>query len=297
MSGGFVVGWASDMSCGDVRNWLAADGRDSTGAGHLRAIPPGLDAHLSWCSQCRDEVAAAARFEARLCQGLSDWIGGASDLAGRDDELAEIAVGRSRLEAVLEARLSEISPESPVVGALPEGTANVTSTPLKRPVGKRRWARRMTFAASICLLVVMLAVWWRPVSSVERVAVERATLAATARLLASNHPYQGVLPSSVDGSLLRGAVPAYVEVENRRVDVLRFAFRQRTRVIEGRLLVIPVRMLADVPPATFFMGGPLRYTDQFAASWWVEGDFAYACCLTTADESAFRALLPRPWTT
>lgn len=295
MSSGFVVGWASDMSCGDVRNWLAAGGRESTGAGHLRAIPPELDAHLAWCSHCRDEVAAVIRFESRLSQGLSDWVGGGSEFGRRDEDAAEIAAGRTRLQAVLDARLVDApAVESSAVSA-PREELPVPS--LKRQGGRRRWVRRIVAAASACLLVAMLVVWWRPVSSVERVTFERATLSASAQLLASNRPYQGVLPSSVDGSLLRGAVPAYVEVENRRIDVLRFAFRQRSRVIEGRLLIIPVRMLADVPPATFFMGGPLRYTDQFAASWWVEGDFAYACCLTTADEAAFRALLPRRWTT
>ncbi len=281
------------MSCGDVRNWLAADGRDSAGGGHLRTTPPDVATHLAWCSQCREEVAAALRFEDRLSQGLVAWVNGSPEGSRQGEESAEIAAGRARLQSLLDARL-DVATATVSSGSV--SPHPVAAGPLASGRSRWRWGRSLVAVVSACLLVALLAVWQRP-AAVERVALERASLSASARLLASNHPYQGVLPSSIDGSLLRGAVPAYVEVENQRVEVLRFAFRQRSRVIEGRLLVIPVRMLADVPAATYFMGGPLRYTDQFAASWWVEGKFAFACCLTTADEAAFRALLPRRLTT
>lgn len=311
--------WVVFMTCGDVRNWLATGGRVSTPGGLLSAPSPEVEAHLTWCSQCREELAACLRFESKLQAGLVEWVAGLTPIASADPlpsneplpnpTLGEIHTAQQRLLLLLDARLAA-STIVPVVDAPPsmstalsELVEPLASTPLTNEHSAlpktRRWTRRVRVASVVAagLLMVLLAAFWWPVTRVERLAIERSTLAGSAQLLASAVPYSGALPASFDSRLLRGAVAAYADVSGLRVDVLRFSFRRKSRVIEGRLLIIPVRRIVDVPGAASFPGGPLRYTDQFAASWWVEGDYAFACCLTTAEEAAFRALLPPRLTT
>ena len=75
--------------------------------------------------------------------------------------------------------------------------------------------------------------------------------------------------------------------------MLQFALRLRSGVVQGRLVAVPVAWLTDVPPKSGYLSGSLRYVDRYAATWWVEGQYAYACCLTSADEQTFRSLQPR----
>ena len=127
----------------------------------------------------------------------------------------------------------------------------------------------------------------------DRAEVELASLGQAALLREGSAGVPGAWPASLDRRLLSGAVPAVVEVRGRLVEVIQFAFRRRNGVVQGRLLIIPVASLADRPASTVYLSGSLRYVDRFAATWWVEGQFAYACCLTTAEEEAFRSLQPR----
>ncbi len=282
------------MTCGDVLNWLTAGGADATTRDHVRALPPELESHLAWCSHCRGEVAAFARFEGRLEQGLVDWVDGVADAPASPSERAEIDAARQRLQTLLDSRWSETT--TPPANT-PPATTQPATAPARRPSSRGRLTRRVLSVVAATLLVALFASLWLPSSRVERIVIERSTLSASARLLAASSPYQGVLPATFDSTLLQGAVSAYADASGLRVEVLRFAFRRRSRVIEGRLLVVPARWLADVPQSASFPNGPLRYTDQFAATWWIEGDYAFACCLTTADEAAFRSLLPRRLTT
>jgi membrane protease YdiL (CAAX protease family) len=294
------------MNCRDVRLWLAssplaADEELGAGQGHSDT-----DRHLAWCGDCRDEAARLRAFELRLKDRLAVWL--------TADEPAVPTASKTRLLALLESLpvgsppapgspgplMSEpvLSQEETSLGATAHEERVVSGpvgSPLRSPGRIQRTARRMALwsvAAMLLVGLVTLLLATRP-ARLDRTEIELASLAQAARLQDGAARFSGAWPAALDRRLLNGAVPALVEIRGRQVEVIQFAFRRRTGVVQGRLLILPLSSLAEVPASAVFLSGGLRYVDRFAATWWVEGQFAYACCLTTAEEEAFRSLQPR----
>jgi membrane protease YdiL (CAAX protease family) len=299
------------MNCRDVRLWLAsrplaADEELGAGQGHSDT-----DRHLAWCGDCRDEAARLRAFELRLKDRLEVWL--------TADEPAVPTASKARLLALLESLpvgspaasgspgplmaepvMSEpvMSQEDTSLGATSTGERAVSGPvglPPRSPGRINRTARRMALwsvAAMLLVGLVTLLLATRP-ARLDRTEIELASLGQAARLQDGAARLSGAWPAALDRRLLNGAVPALVEIRGRQVEVIQFAFRRRTGVVQGRLLILPLSSLAEVPASAVFLSGGLRYVDRFAATWWVEGQFAYACCLTTAEEEAFRSLQPR----
>jgi hypothetical protein len=282
------------MNCGDVRLWLASRPSvvDDDAGGVAAGVRREAERHLGWCGDCRDEAARLRDFEVRLKDRLVAWL--AADESTR--AVAESAGAKARLLSLLES-----VPVDSSTGAHSSPAADTRSgaaMPAARPAlpkTSRRGVRRLVIWSVAALLLVGLGTFLlmsRP-ARLDRAEVELASLGQAALLREGSAGVPGAWPASLDRRLLSGAVPAVVEVRGRLVEVIQFAFRRRNGVVQGRLLIIPVASLADRPASTVYLSGSLRYVDRFAATWWVEGQFAYACCLTTAEEEAFRSLQPR----
>jgi hypothetical protein len=202
------------------------------------------------------------------------------------------ADGRERVLARLAQEWQVLASEAPV------------DTPLSTVQSGRssaRWMRRGVLAASVSVvLVAAFATWWTAAPRLDAREIEIAAVSTglAARREIPEVPYTWEWPRSFNASLLRSARRVLVPVRNSEVVLLSFDLRRgRGRSVPGWLIVVPAHWLKTAPPAGEFLGGEFSYSERHTATWWVEGDYAYACGLGSGDTRLFQACLPQHWAT
>lgn len=163
---------------------------------------------------------------------------------------------------------------------------------------RRRWLGRISLAAA-CVVAAAIGIWsiWPKAPSID--LDEMASLVATDNIGPENlaeftHFGNGWLPHVPSTMITRMLVDPPRRLEN---DVALYFFKvpgaRRTTILNGRLLVIPKRLvnLSDVPTAASFLAGPTVYKAGYCTTAWVEGEFVYVCCLS--GENELPRLIPR----
>ena len=235
------------------------------------------------------DVAELARVRATGLAGVQvTGVGGVNSGAASDLNSGEF---RSDREA-----LSQPAPAFPAdrrfadAGSIGNGTAAT----------RRRWLVRVGQAvAAVCLMTAIGGgVWWslRPVArqstldDVTKLAIDANPAAMSAIFTFSN----GVVPKkpgTMSTDILKSA-----PLQLGELDVAVFFFTIRGsggKSYEGRLVVMPLASVSDVPSATSFPALPVSYKPPFATTAWVEGDRVYVCCVKNGGEDIL-LLLRRP---
>lgn len=224
-------------------------------------------------------------------------------LRERLDEVVVPVEGRQRVLARLAREWPAIAAESPVT--VPASDVHPATVPPRHK--SPRWLQRGVLAGGVsALLLIGFAAWWTVPPRLEAQEIELAAVTSGMTVSAglkglrevSEVPYTWEWPRSFNTSLLRSARRVILPVQNREVVLLTFDLRRgRGRSVPGWLIVVPAHWLKTAPPAAEFLGGEFSYSPRHTATWWVEGDYAYACGLGTGDTRLFEACQPRHWAT
>ncbi|MGQ0635165.1 MAG: hypothetical protein ACT4QC_11180 [Planctomycetaceae bacterium] len=166
---------------------------------------------------------------------------------------------------------------------------------------RRRWFLA-TFAASAAALAIGWLWLWRP-------AAPKWQIDDLTRRLLDESLSPAALPDF--GQFASGALPVppttmrthWISAPPRALiegnaAVYFFDVPTKRGPTEARLLVIPIARLAEAPTAEAFLAGPAYYPAlERCSTAWVEGKFAYICCVK-GGENILQKLRPaRPETT
>lgn len=253
--------------------------------------PQGLDEaarHVEACPACQMVVHRQDEIDAEIgsvCRDVPLPVGLKERL------LAGIVAAETPVRESAEGSHPGSAAEAPPV-VMPTGKS------IPRPT-RRRWLRVASAAAAIAL-VAGSAVWFflpRATVDLEKVAQrltekidpdELAPFTQFGNGLAPEPPASMVIPRTL-GSALR--LPGAEFDAQADIAVYVFKVSGPGRVVSrGRLAVVPKAYVINVPRETRF-GAP-NYRGGFVTSTWVEGRFAYVCCLEGASLEGLRAVNP-----
>lgn len=103
------------------------------------------------------------------------------------------------------------------------------------------------------------------------------------------------IPTTMETLALTSPVRVMFEGEPVAVYLLSLPVRGRSPAVTGFLLAVPVSRVVDVPAAEAFLAaGPNYRRLGYCSTAWVEGDFAYLCCVSGGENNLRRLLPPRP---
>lgn len=219
-------------------------------------------------------------------------------LRERLDQVPVPPEGRERVLAQLTREWQTISAMADHEGVAGSESAASVSRSMGRTVRRTRlWLSATGLSAA---LLIALGLWWSAAPRLDAREIEFAAIAAPSHLADSDTgvPYTWEWPRSFNASLLRSARRVVINVHGREVVLLSFDLRRgRARPVPGWFVVVPARWLKTAPGVGEFLGGEFSYSARHTATWWVEGNFAYACVLGTGDTRLFEACLPQRWST
>ncbi|MSR58337.1 MAG: hypothetical protein EXS05_11785 [Planctomycetaceae bacterium] len=198
---------------------------------------------------------------------------------------------QSRLLAALQipsdaAATDRVSKDGPM-------SVEVAAASVKHGPQNRLWLRHSVLAAA-CVFVV-LGAWFvirppRPTLNLDELTAQVIELVdpqALPEFAVGDVPPP---PRSMDTRFLR-IPPKRLPGDSAALYCFRFK-TPRGRIIEGRLLAVPVAQLKNAPTSSSFLGRPAVYLAQgFCSSQWAEGGYAYVCLLK-GGESDLNRLLP-----
>lgn len=247
-----------------------------------------------------DETAAAALAEARRhleeCRSCQVVVRGNERLDRQIGEVCRDVPVPDDLKNRLFASIAEAGRAVPSTARIVE---TVPAAPTASCLPRRRWIGKL-IAAAICLTVAGGGVWFGTHRPLPVLSLDQwIELAISENLTAEGLP---VLTAHADGTLPQ--LPAtmkvrYLTEQPRQLAdgrgaayFFQFPSLRGKRMVDGRLLVIPVRWIAPPPAATAFLSRPAVYLGPFCASIWVEGEFCYVC-LVKGGENELHTLQAR----
>ncbi len=192
--------------------------------------------------------------------------------------------------------------------ALTEIMVASTATPRLPVRSRRRLFVKVSVAAMACLALIGFAVFWlQPQTS----TISLTEIAGRVAVSGLDPEQMAEFAKFYDWRFAKGLVPqppTTMRTQRLAVPPRRFSDQPNVAVyfftltsrkgtsLEGRLVVVPRRFLKanEVPLATSFLGAPVTYRIGFFTTAWVEGDFAYVCCLSGSENELRRLETPRP---
>jgi hypothetical protein len=261
------------------------------------AVLAGATRHAESCPACRAAVRRQERLDTKigaLCRdvpvpdGLRERL--LASLEPANDERPTLeesiaATGSAETETETEAAAPTLMP----VGA---------TGPAVLVVATRQRLLKRVAAAVACTLVAGMGVWYAVRSA--RPTLDLSDLVAEAiadELMPEGLPdYTGPAALRVPDSMeTRYLVDSPRQLATPQAAV--YFFRMRTpggRLVEGRLLVVPYRLLVNPPIAASFLAGSAYYPGHgYCASTWFEGELVYVC-LAKGGEDDLRRLRRAP---
>jgi hypothetical protein len=188
---------------------------------------------------------------------------------------------------------------------------SAAASDLQRPVGPSvpsisrtspavfRLTRRRSFAAAAAgLCLAAGSVWFvnsrQPTVDLDdlvgQVIADDTTLDLLAPATSTAEDEQHVLPETMNTRVLVGP-PRLFGDHQPRIHIYIFTMRRNGRLVEGRLLAVPVAILRNPPIVSGFLTQPAAYREHgFCSSAWVEGRYAYVC-LVRGSEHDLRSLV------
>jgi hypothetical protein len=275
------------MNCQIARQTLELFRPDENSAANLGEA----EQHVNDCLDCQEAVGVRQQVDLRI---------------GRMCRDVNVPVGlKDRLLTELAAAAAVETSEASQSAALVESSGNVVSpqscTSVQPAVGtRRRWLLRSLVAAGVAVTGISGA--WilirPPAPTIVLEDVMKQVLGSIPEKMVGFQGFRsGValqLPTTMDARNLNGA--ALQQLNARDVAVYSFTICDGAgRPVNGRLIVIPLAAVIDLPSGTSFLAGPALYSPPYCTTAWVEKGkgLVYVCCVK-GDEHLLQQLLPRP---
>lgn len=249
--------------------------------------PRGLDdaaRHLNDCPECQAAVAWQDDLDAQISATCRE----VAVPAGLKDRLLEGLVAKAQAEPGLASSAAEsarLQAEPPLlVPAVSTDCATATAAAPPGKTTRRRWLWSSVGAAAALVVagvVLKPLILRRPDIDLDKVAetiTEPSLDPAHLNLfVAFRNGKLAELPVTMDTAALRSP-PS--RLGNADVAVYFFTLSgPRRTTLNGRLAVVPAAVVVNPPKSTSFGGDTPYYLGPFVTTSWVEGKFAYVCCL------------------
>lgn len=253
--------------------------------GEIEALAPAAaNRHVECCPDCQAVFERNRKLDATIGQVCRD-VPVPADLQSR--LLAALLVSAET------AALDQSGRVNPLPGhaVTAPGAANA----MQRGQQSRLWRRRSVVAAAFGL--ALLGAWFvlrppRPALNLDELTAQAIEFVEPQALPEFGEGIVPPLPRTMDTRFLR-TPPRKLPSDSAAVYCFRFK-TPRGRIIEGRLLAVPVALLQNPPASTSFLGRPAIYRALgFCSSQWIEGGYAYVCLVKGGEgESDLNRLLP-----